>query len=143
MAFNQQLAEQYRTSANLDVRIDIHVRFSTNRYRWLWWVFDHFVFPPACRVLEVGCGSGKLWQENEHRIGANWEITLSDFSAGMLEKTKANLTNIWGRFDFKVFSVESIPFGADTFDVVLANHMLYYAADLRRALSEIRRVLKP
>ena len=143
MVHNQQLVEQYQTSANLDVRIDIHERFSTNPYRWMCWVFDHFKFPPACRILEVGCGVGKLWLENAQRIGADWEITLSDFSAGMLEKTQANLVNVQGRFDFKVFGVEDIPFGPATFDAVIANHMLYYTADLDRALSEIRRVLKP
>ena len=143
MVSNQQVVEQYRTSANLDVRIDIHERFSTNKYRWMWWVFDHFEFPPVCRILEVGCGVGKLWLENAHRIGTDWEIMVSDFSEAMLEKTQANLTGVPGKFDFRVFGVEDIPFGPDTFDAVIANHMLYYAVDLSRALAEIHRVLRP
>lgn len=139
----QQLAEQYRTSAALDARIDIHERFSVNQYRWMLWVFDHFDFPPVCRILEVGCGVGKLWLENAHRIGREWEVTLSDFSDGMLEKSKDNLASISGKFDFKVFSVQSIPYPPESFDAVIANHMLYYAADLDKALSEIHRILRP
>lgn len=143
MVSNSQVTEQYRTSANLDVRIDIHERFSTNTYRWMRWVFDHFHFPPVCRILEIGCGVGKLWLENAHRIGPDWEIILSDFSAAMLEKTRANLAGVPGKFQFKVLSVEDIPFAHDTFDVVIANHLLYYAADLDSALAEIHRVLRP
>jgi SAM-dependent methyltransferase len=38
---------------------------------------------------------------------------------------------------------QALPFPNAAFDVVLANHMLYHIPDLDRALSEIRRVLKP
>jgi SAM-dependent methyltransferase len=142
MDFNQQVAAQYRTSVNLDVRIHVYKRFSTNKYPWMWWVFDHFEFPSVCRILEVGCGLGKLWLENAHRIGPNWEIILSDFSDAMLGKTKANLASVQGKFRFEKLDVEDIPFDGDTFDAVIANHMLYYAVDLERALSELHRVLR-
>lgn len=138
-----QVAEQYRTSAHLDVRIGFHKRFSANPYCWMWWVFDHFEFPAACRALELGCGPGNLWLENIHRIGAGWDITLSDLSAGMLDKARATLASVEAKFDFKMFGAESIPFDSDRFDAVIANHMLYYVADLDQTLSEIRRVLKP
>lgn len=108
----------------------------------MWWVFDHFEFPPVWRVLEVGCGLGKLWLENAHRIGPEWEIILSDFSDIMLGKTKANLAGVQGKFRFEKLRVEDIPFDAATFDAVIANHMLYYAASLDRALSELHRVLR-
>src|SRR5574341_873181 len=143
MDFNQQVAAQYRTSVNLDVRIHVYERFSTNKYPWMWWVFDHFEFPPVCRILEVGCGLGKLWLENAHRIGLGWEIILSDFSDTMLGKTQANLVAVPGKFQCKKFGVEDIPFDPNTFDGVIANHMLYYAASLDTALSELHRVLRP
>jgi hypothetical protein len=34
------MREQYRDSANLDARVQLHERFSTNRYGWHPWVFD-------------------------------------------------------------------------------------------------------
>jgi SAM-dependent methyltransferase len=143
MDIAQQLTLQYSTSKNLAARIDLHERFSTNPYPWMLWVFDHFDLPEPCRVLELGCGVGKLWLENAHRIRPTWDITLSDFSAAMLEATKANLAPIQRVFDFQQVDVERIPFGPQTFDVVIANHMLYYARDLDAALAEICRVLKP
>src|SRR5215217_4049270 len=143
MDIAQQLIHQYGTSQNLAVRIDVHERFSTNPYRWMPWVFDHFDFPEPCRVLELGCGVGKLWLENADRIRPTWTITVSDFSAAMLEKTKANLADVHADFDFRQINVEHIPFEPETFDAVIANHMLYYARDLDRAIAEIGRVLKP
>lgn len=143
MVFNQQVTRQYQTSVNLDVRIHIYERFSTNKYPWMWWVFDHFDFPPVCRILEVGCGLGQLWLKNAERIEPDWEIMLSDFSGAMLGKTRANLRGIEGKFQFQKLNVEDIPFNRNSFDVVIANHMLYYATNLDRALNEIQRVLNP
>jgi ubiquinone/menaquinone biosynthesis C-methylase UbiE len=139
----QQLAQQYSTSHNLEARIDLHERFSTNPYRWMLWVFDHFDLPEPCRILELGCGVGKLWLENAHRIRLTWDITLSDFSAAMLATTRANLAKVQGSFDFQQIDLAQIPFGPHTFDAVIANHMLYYARDPDAALGEISRVLKP
>ena len=36
-----------------------------------------------------------------------------------------------------------LPFPDGTFDVVMANHMLYHVADIDRTVAEIQRVLKP
>jgi SAM-dependent methyltransferase len=142
MEIGQQVTDQYLTSNNLTVRIDVHERFSTNPYRWMLWVFDHFDLPEPCRILELGCGVGKLWVENAHRIRPTWDITVSDFSAAMLAATKANLAHVHGAFDFQQFGVERIPFGPHTFDAVIAKHMLYYAQDVDGAVAEIGRVLK-
>jgi len=143
MDIAQQLIHQYGTSQNLAVRIDVHERFSTNLYCWMLWVFDHFDLPEPCRVLELGCGVGKLWVENAQRIRPTWAITVSDFSPAMLAATKANLADVHAAFDFQQVDVEHIPFSSQTFDAVIANHMLYYARDRDRAVAEIARVLKP
>jgi hypothetical protein len=36
----KQLVEQYKTASNLNARIRLHQRFSTNPYGWHRWVFD-------------------------------------------------------------------------------------------------------
>jgi ubiquinone/menaquinone biosynthesis C-methylase UbiE len=138
------LADQYRDATRLDARVQLHVRFSTNKYGWNLWAFDRFLHLPAkCSLLELGCGPGHLWRDNQQRIPADWHITLSDFSPGMLQQTKENLSNIAHGFVFEVVDAQVIPFGDETFDAVIANHMLYHVPDRARALSEIRRVLKP
>jgi SAM-dependent methyltransferase len=45
------------------------------------------------------------------------------------------------RAEYAVADVQELPFPDASFDVVLASHMLYHAADRPKALAEIRRVL--
>ena len=136
------LKKQYHDAANLEARIQLHLRFSVNKYRWHPWVFDHLNLPAQCRILELGCGPGYLWQENIQRIPPGWEITLSDFSAGMLANARCALEK-QRPFQFKVIDAQSIPLEAGSFDAIIANHMLYHVPDLPAALAEIRRVLRP
>ena len=136
--------DQYKDSSNLDARVAIHKRFSTNPYGWMNWVFDSLLKLPAdANILELGCGPGYLWQENVSRIPAGWRITLSDFSAGMLDAAWRNLVVTGRAFQFKEVDAQSIPFENETFDAVIANHMLYHVPDRPMALAEIKRVLKP
>ena len=137
------LTHQYKNVQNLNARIQLHERFSTNKYDWQRWVFDHFNIPAQGRILEVGCGPGELWVKNLDRIPEAWEITLSDFSPGMLEQAQQNLRNSHCHFAFERFDVQAIPFEDAHFDAVVANHMLYHVPDIAKALGEIRRVLKP
>ena len=137
------ITKQYPNAANLQTRISLHKKFSTNTTGWFPWVFDHLNLPPTCRILELGCGPGNLWLENMTHIPTGWQLTLSDFSAGMLEQTRHHLHNQPHAFTFERINAQSIPHEDDEFDAVVANHMLYHVPDRTRALSEIRRVLKP
>ncbi len=135
---------QYKDSSNLDARVAIHQQFSTNPYGWFNWVFDKLLtFPEGTKILELGCGHGLLWKENASRIPAGWSITLSDFSAGMLDAAWRNLVVTGRAFQFKEIDAQSIPFEDETFDVVIANFMLYHVPDRPKALQEIKRILKP
>ncbi len=136
--------DQYRDSSNLDARALLHQRFSTNSYGWFKWVFDAVMkLPENARVLELGCGNGLLWKENASRIPAGWNITLSDFSSGMLDAAWRHLVVTGRAFQFREFDAQSIPFEEGTFDAVIANHMLYHVPDRPKGIAEIKRVLKP
>ena len=43
---------------------------------------------------------------------------------------------------YQVIDIQNIPYGDGTFDAVIANMMLYHVPDLKKGLSEVRRVLK-
>lgn len=135
--------DQYRDSTNLDARVEIHRRFSTNTYGWFNWFFDRLLkIPEDARILELGCGPGYLWKECSSRIAAGWDITLSDLSSGMLDAAWRNLVVTGRAFKFEEIDAQSIPYDSETFDAVIANHMLYHVPDRQKAITEIRRVLK-
>jgi ubiquinone/menaquinone biosynthesis C-methylase UbiE len=137
------LNEQYKDGANFNARVQLHARFSTNKHGWNRWMFDQFQIAPGSRILELGCGPGLLWVSNQHRIPDDWQITLSDFSAGMLQEARQHLSQVQHPFSFQVIDAQAIPFDDASLDVVIANHMLYHVPDRARALSKMRRVLKP
>jgi ubiquinone/menaquinone biosynthesis C-methylase UbiE len=135
--------QQYKDGSNLNARIALHQKFSSNKYDWQRWVFDQLDLPSNSRVLECGCGPGWLWLRNADRIPQEWEVTLSDFSAGMLKEARANLEDIPANLHFQQFDIQAIPLEDAYFDAVIANHMLYHVPDRAKALAEIKRVLKP
>ena len=139
----EYLRAQYRDSSNLSARAGLHIRFSAEKYPWFHWVFDHFDIPENGRVLELGCGTGLLWRDNLERIPRGWSITLTDASQGMVQEAEQSLLDTGLDFTFRIVDAQSIPYEKDSFDAVVANHMLYHVPDLATALSEIRRVLRP
>jgi ubiquinone/menaquinone biosynthesis C-methylase UbiE len=134
---------QYQNASNLNARIRLHQKFSTNPYRWQRWLFDQFRFLPQCHVLELACGAGSLWLDNLDRIPPGLDIILSDLSAGMVAQACSNLKDCPSFRQFAVIDVQFIPFPNECFDIVIANHMLYHLPNMGVALSEIKRVLTP
>ena len=135
--YEEDILEQYRTSKNLSVRISLHDRFSINKIGWFPWLFSNIDFSKSNRILEVGCGDGKLWLNQSLNL-RNREVFLSDSSKGMIDEAKQKLGD---DFSYMCFECESIPFKRRYFDIVIANHVLFYLKDLNRGLEEIKRVL--
>ena len=133
---------QYATSANLDARIALHEKFSASPEPFHDWLFKHVELPRNARVLEIGCGSGALWERVREKIPSAWNITLSDFSFGMVETARAKFQSLISSLQSLQCDAQHLPFADESFDGIFANHMLYHIPDLHRALAEIRRVLK-
>ncbi len=137
------LERQYKDASNLNARIALHTRFSVNPEPWWDWVWRMMHLPARARILEVGTGPASFWLAKLDHIPPGWEVTLSDFSPGMLAQARANLGAAGSRFTFARINVVDIPFPAGAFDGVIANFMLYHAPDLDKAVAELHRVLKP
>lgn len=135
------LKKQYKNADNLNARISIH-RHSTNKTGFGRWIHSHYAIAPVSNVLELGCGTGIMWKDHLSLLDGGVQLTLTDFSSGMLESAKENL----GKHDnlsYYTVDIQQIPFEDASFDVVIANMMLYHVPDLHQGLSEVRRVLKP
>ena len=140
---NDSLAvkNQYRTAENLNTRISIHSKYSTNRQGFGNWIVSQYRILPGMSVLELGCGTGQMWIGNQDLISRCSRFILSDFSAGMLNQAKETLRDCSG-IEYQAIDIQAIPFDDRMFDIVIANMMLYHVPDLRRGLCEVRRVLK-
>lgn len=137
-----RVREQYKSDKNLNIRSNLH-SYNTNKIDFDKWCFNQIKFPESGKVLELGCGTGKFWLKNKDYINNSFNITLSDFSKSMLKIAKDKLKEVDYNFKYEEINVESIPYEDNSFDLVIAEHMIYFAPDVEKALLEIRRILKP
>lgn len=105
-------------------------------------VYEELLDLNDAEIIELGCGAGELTRAiasafPRARITA-LEVDALQHAANLAGPQLPNLT-------FAEGSAERIPVGDDAFDIVLAIKSLHHVPvdRLDRALSEIRRVLKP
>ena len=139
----KSMAGQYKDASNLSARIRLHSLYSQNPQSWFSWVYDQCRITPSMNILEIGCGSGKLWTENREKLPDDIRICLSDLSEGMIRDARRSLGQDDPRFSFSSFDCHSIPFPDQSFDLVIANHVLFYCEDIPRVCREVSRVLRP
>lgn len=89
-------------------------------------------------VLDVGCGEGYMARELAHRGAAH--VHGIDKSADLVAAARAASDPA---LHFEEGDAADLPFGAETFDLVLANHLLNDLQDIQKPISEFARVLKP
>lgn len=137
------LKTQYLNANNINARINLHKLYSENKQGWFPWIFINMNLSCGMNVLELGCGNGALWTENKSRI-PDLSVTLSDISEGMLRDTSRLISDCGiNGFSFNAFDCHSIPYDDGSFDLIIANHLLFYCGDIDKVCSEVRRTLKP
>jgi ubiquinone/menaquinone biosynthesis C-methylase UbiE len=95
------------------------------------------------RVLDIAAGTGDQTLLAARRVGPDGYVLATDLSAAMLKVAaeaarEAGLTNI----ETRVMNAQSLDLEADSFNVVISRLGLMLFSDPRKALKEIRRVLK-
>lgn len=139
----KSLKNQYLNASNISARINLHSLFSQNQQGWFPWIYEQCQIQSDMGVLELGCGDGTLWTENYSQIPARVKIILSDISEGMLRDARRAIGSDDSRFSFNTFDCHQIPYKDQSFDLVIANHLLFYCNDIPQVCREVRRVLKP
>jgi SAM-dependent methyltransferase len=86
------------------------------------------------RLLDVGCGPGRLLQELRDQ---GWDVHGLDFSAVAVERACSV------GLDVRHGDLLTAGFKSDEFDVVLFNHSLEHVYDPAATLREALRILKP
>lgn len=119
----------------LEARIRAHRLYSERQVDFYAWVVHQVPWRGGEHVLDVGCGSGAYLPYYRAR-GAR--IVGLDVSAQMVKTARERVDAA----HFLVGNAIALPFPAAVFDVVFANHVLFFLADIPAALCEIRRVLR-
>ncbi len=127
--------QQYTNDAAWRVRFDTHEKYSVPRIDFADWALRAIKWRGNEQVLDVGCGTGRYY-DTLKRQHAGIGYHGLDFSGGMLGKHAAA-----GRL--VQADALRLPFEDGSFDVLMANHMLFHVRDIDAALTEFRRVLKP
>ena len=138
----KSLKTQYQNASNISARIRLHEMYSKNQTGWFPWVYHNCKITDGMRILEIGCGDGTLWSENMAKLPQNISVVLSDISEGMLRDVRRRIGND-SRFAFQAFDCHRIPFASDSFDLVIANHVLFYCKDISKVCREVSRILVP
>jgi ubiquinone/menaquinone biosynthesis C-methylase UbiE len=94
--------------------------------------FDEVLAANPRRVLEVGCGRGEF---AEKLVQAGIAVVALDQSQRMVELTAAR------GVEAHVGDVQKLPFPDQSFEVAVANFMLYHVPNLEAAFSELARVV--
>lgn len=73
------LSDQYRNASNLNARIQLHQRFSTNTYGWFRWVFA-YILSTARKSLIAGGKLAELVKFIEQELAAHDAIHITKAS---------------------------------------------------------------
>lgn len=133
--------EQYKNADNLNTRISIHDKYSTNKIGFGNWIISNYNIKSGTRILELGCGTGDMWKKHLDLLKNASEIILTDFSEGMIKAARETLGDA-ENISYKVVDIQNIPYDDGAFDIVIANMMLYHIPQIDKGLTEVCRVLK-
>ena len=97
---------------------------------------------PYGHALELGCGTG-FFLLNLIQAGVARRGSVTDLSPGMVKVATRNGKSLGLDVDGRVADAEGIPYGDDTFDLVVGHAVLHHIPDVEKSLREVVRVLKP
>jgi phosphatidylethanolamine/phosphatidyl-N-methylethanolamine N-methyltransferase len=103
-------------------------------------VIQSLKIPPGARVLEVGVGTGLSFTA----YPAHCQVTGIDLAPDMLEQAQEKIDhNGWRHLQVMEMDALNLKFADDSFDYVMAFHVVSVVPDATRLMQEMLRVSKP
>lgn len=129
--------KHYATDDPLRIRQDIHDRYTVPDRSFAEWVLERIPWQGGERFLDVGCGNGLYYtkmQAHQH----SFDYVGMDLLPTMIENHP-----LYAEKRLTLADAQQLPFPDNSFDVVMANHMMHHIEDIDAAIVEFQRVLTP
>ncbi len=124
------------TEQALRIREETQARYSTPRIDFARWTLDAIDWRGDEALLDIGAGIGSHYARlTEAQPGIDYYAL--DLSPSLLQCHPCPADRL------TLADAARLPYSDDSFDIVMANHVLYHLADIEAGLLEIKRVLKP
>ena len=98
---------------------------------------------PGDSVLDIAGGTGDLAAAFHKAVGAGGTVVHTDINEAMLRQGRDRLTDTGVLLPTALCDAETLPFAADSFDLVSVAFGLRNMTHKDRALAEMNRVLRP
>ncbi|AJK49834.1 class I SAM-dependent methyltransferase [Burkholderia plantarii] len=105
------------------------------------WYADQLRDLAFTEVLDAGCGLGRF----SHALAASRpvNVTAIDIAEPMVEAAREQVGTTPGRHRFLRTSIEDAPFADESFDLVLANLVLFHVPDIGGAFDRLAALTRP
>lgn len=131
----QAVSRMYETDELLRIRQETHELYSQPKLDFATWALRAVTLRGDERILDIGSGPGRYYTVLHERF-PNVEYHSCDLYTGMVQSHPYKPTLV-------LADAQRLPYTSASFDVVMANHMLFHVPDVMRALRELRRLVKP
>ncbi|MCA0456784.1 MAG: class I SAM-dependent methyltransferase [Chloroflexi bacterium] len=131
----QAVGRMYETDESLRIRQETHELYSQPKLDFTAWAVDSVKLRGDERILDIGSGPGRYYTALHDRF-PNIDYHACDLHGSMVKSHPYKNTLV-------LADAQRLPYANASFDVVMANHMLFHVPDVMRALRELRRVVKP
>ncbi len=114
--------------------------FTAEDFEILSFLIDSFNIQEGFKIIDLGCGTGVLFDLLRRKVGADGMIIGVDFCPKMASKARQN-------FPFETISevdadVENLPLRADSFDCAISFAAFAHFTDPGKVMAEVSRALK-
>lgn len=136
MSRAEAVRRYYATDRNLRIHEDTQSKYSVPNIDFVRWTLGTIDWAGDEVVLDIGPGRGSHYAFLLQHQPALAYFAL-DLSPNLL------LNHPCASDHLALGDAMRLPYSDDSFDIVMANHVLYHLADIEAGLIEIKRVLKP
>ena len=136
--------KQYNTTKYLEARIKIH-QFTKNKIGFHEWIFDQYDLSEfeknnnVIKILDIGCGTGVFWKKNKDNFNKyNLDITFTDATSAMVEKEKANTSELNAKKTFEIADIDNLDKYKNQFDIIFCHNVLYHAENKDNSIKNLK-----